>query len=194
MKKILAIFIALIICNCAFAKEKYSSNVPKNTYVYAKFHTDWYAKDVKLDQPVIARLTEPFVIRGKELAPKGSFLKGNVSAISKSPLIWKCGQLTINFYEIYLPDKDEAIQLECFDTNLKLPLSTLMDRGVVSMGNLPLGYFNNQELTKMIKSDSLFLEDYEVLIEEDKEIKVKVKNYLYDFDFTDRIWRMAHVQ
>ena len=163
MKKILAIFIALIICNCAFAKEKYSSNVPKNTYVYAKFHTDWYAKDVKLDQPVI------------------------VSAISKSPLIWKSGQLTINFYEIYLPDKDEAIQLECFDTNLKLPLSTLMDRGVVSMGNLPLGYFNNQELTKMIKSDSLFLEDYEVLIEEDKEIKVKVKNYLYDFDFTDRI-------
>ena len=86
-----------------------------------------------------------------------------------------------------MPDKDEAIQLECFDTNLKLPLSTLMDRGVVSMGNLPLGYFNNQELTKMIKSDSLFLEDYEVLIEEDKEIKVKVKNYLYDFDFTDRI-------
>ena len=69
-----------------------------------------------------------------------------------------------------------------------------MDRGVVSMGNLPLGYFNNQELTKMIKSDSLFLEDYEVLIEEDKEIKVKVKNYLYDFDFTDRIWRTVHVQ
>lgn len=183
MKKILAIFVALIIGSCAFAKEKYSSNVPKKTYVHAKFHTDWYAKDVKLDLPIIARLTEPFVIKDKELAPKGSFLKGNVSAISKSPLIWKSGQITINFYEIYLPDKDEKIQLECFNTILKLPLSTLMDRGVVSMGNLPLGYFNNQELTKIIKNDSLFLDDYEVLIEEDKEIKVKVKNLLYDFDF-----------
>lgn len=187
MKKIFIIFTLLLIGSCAFSKENYSSNVPKNTYVSAKFHTDWYAKDVKLNQPIIARLTEPFVVRGKELAPKGSFIKGSVSAISKSPLIWKSGQITINFYEIYLPDKEDVINIECFDNTLKLPFSTLMDRGVVSMGNLPLGYFNNQELTKMIKSDSLFLEDYEVLIEEDKEIKVKVKNILYDFNFSDRI-------
>ena len=186
MKKILALFLIIFIGNCCFAKEKYSSNVPKNTYIHARFHTDWYAKDVKLDKPVIARVTETFVVRGKELAPKGSFLKGSVSSISKSPLIWKNGQLTINFYEIYLPDKDEAIPIETFDTILKLPLSTLMDRGVVSMGNLPLGYFNNQELTKFIKSDSLFLDDYEVLMEEDKEFKVKVKNLLYDININVR--------
>ena len=54
------------------------------------------------------------------------------------------------------------------------------------MGNLPLGYFNNQELTKFVKSDSLFLDDYEVLIEEDKEFKVKVKNLLYDININVR--------
>lgn len=189
MKKILIIFIALIIGNIALAKEKYSSNVPKNTYIYGKFHTDWYAKDVKLNQPVIVRITEPFTVRGKELAPKGSFLKGSVSTISKSPLIWKNGQLTISFYEIYLPDSEKIIPLECFDTVIKLPFSTLMDRGVVSMGNLPLGYFNNQELTKFIKNDSLFIDEYEILIEEDTKIKIKVKNLLYDVNLNVRNWR-----
>lgn len=181
MKKIFLVFVTFLSLNlCAHSSDLIlnSCKVPVDKTLSAYFYEDLYRKDIKPQKVVIAKLSKEFSLSENFVIPSGSFIRGSVVDINNSQNIFKNSQICVNFSEIILPD-DKTIVIDTKNVYIKLPIATIMDRSVVTMGKSSLGIAtNNQKLNEVAKSaldkDDLYLDEYEVVVEEGTKFNVNV--------------------